>query len=148
MPGFALLLAPIFSVFGCANRLDPDETAWSGLQASRMPALPRSRRSDRRSISTASVSGSLEAGSGDSVIFVHGVVASLWMVLFVTQAMLVAAARTRLHRRLGIAGVALTAAMAAVGVWIGWSQPMAQVEQASIDPLAPIQVYPVSDDSP
>lgn len=40
------------------------------------------------------------------------------------------------------------AAMAAVGVWIGWSQPMAQVEQASIDPLAPIQVYPVSDDSP
>ena len=74
MPGFALLLAPIFSVFGCANRLDPDETAWSGLQASRMPALPRSRRSDRRSISTASVSGSLEAGSGDPVIFVHGVV--------------------------------------------------------------------------
>ena len=41
------------------------------------------------------------------------------------------------------------AAMAAVGVWIGWSQPMsASVDQASVDPLSPIQVYPVSDDSP
>jgi hypothetical protein len=41
------------------------------------------------------------------------------------------------------------AAMAAVGVWIGWSQPIAsRVDQPTVDPLAPIQVYPVSDDSP
>lgn len=40
------------------------------------------------------------------------------------------------------------AAMAAVGVWIGWSQPLPPVEQAGLDPLAPIQVYPVSDESP
>lgn len=36
-------------------------------------------------------------------------------------------------------------AMAAVGVWIGWSQPMAA---ANPDPLAPLLVYPVPDDLP
>jgi hypothetical protein len=38
-------------------------------------------------------------------------------------------------------------AMAAVGVWIGWSHP-AHRDQASVDPLAPLQVYLVSDDLP
>jgi hypothetical protein len=41
------------------------------------------------------------------------------------------------------------AAMAAVGVWIGFAQPMpSRFDQASVDPLAPIQVYAVPDDSP
>ena len=41
------------------------------------------------------------------------------------------------------------AAMAAVGVWIGWAQPMShRLDQASADPLAPIQLYAVPDDLP
>ena len=41
------------------------------------------------------------------------------------------------------------AAMAAVGVWIGWAQPMSQrPDPASADPLAPIQLYAVPDDLP
>jgi len=39
-------------------------------------------------------------------------------------------------------------AMAAVGVWIGWAQPMSRLDQASTDPLAPIQLYAVPDDLP
>jgi hypothetical protein len=41
------------------------------------------------------------------------------------------------------------AAMAAVGIWIGSAQPSwSRADQASVDPLAPIQIYVVPDDSP
>jgi hypothetical protein len=45
----------------------------------------------------------------------HGAVFTLWMVLFVVQTSLIAARRTSVHRRLGIAGVLLAATMVVVG---------------------------------
>jgi hypothetical protein len=45
----------------------------------------------------------------------HGVVFTLWIVLFVVQTALISARRTGLHRRLGIAGGLLAAAMLFVG---------------------------------
>lgn len=50
-----------------------------------------------------------------SLVFVHGVVGTAWLTLFALQTSLVAARRTAWHRRLGLAGVALTAAFAVSG---------------------------------
>ena len=45
----------------------------------------------------------------------HGAVFTLWMVLFAVQTSLIAARRTTVHRRLGMAGVVLAATMVVVG---------------------------------
>lgn len=49
------------------------------------------------------------------LLYLHGGVFSTWMVLMVTQPMLVASRNLRLHRRLGLVGAAVAAAMVAVG---------------------------------
>ena len=46
----------------------------------------------------------------------HGAVFTAWVLLFVVQTFLVAGRRVALHRRLGIAGVLLAAAMVVAGV--------------------------------
>lgn len=51
-----------------------------------------------------------------SLLFAHGVVMTLWMVLFVAQVGLVAAGRTALHRRLGLFGLVLAVLVICVGV--------------------------------
>src|ERR1044071_9246719 len=45
------------------------------------------------------------------LLHLHGVVFTAWVVLFITQTALVAARRTDIHRRLGVAGAALSALM-------------------------------------
>jgi hypothetical protein len=45
----------------------------------------------------------------------HGIAFTSWMLLLMTQTSLIASGRTQLHRRLGIAGVVLAAAL----VWLG-----------------------------
>lgn len=47
---------------------------------------------------------------------VHGLVFTSWVLLFVVQTSLVASRRVALHRRLGIAGVVLAAAMMVLGM--------------------------------
>ncbi|HEX8503447.1 MAG TPA: hypothetical protein VF659_22880 [Pyrinomonadaceae bacterium] len=49
------------------------------------------------------------------LLHLHGVVFTSWLVLLLAQTALVAANRTRLHRRLGVAGGALAALMVVVG---------------------------------
>lgn len=51
-------------------------------------------------------------------VVVHGVVMTAWYLLFVAQAGLVAAGRTNLHRQLGMAGVALAAAVVLTGAQV------------------------------
>ncbi len=51
-------------------------------------------------------------------LVVHGVVMTAWYLLFLAQACLVSAQRVDLHRRLGIAGVALAAAVVATGAMV------------------------------
>lgn len=46
---------------------------------------------------------------------IHGAVFTAWMVLFIVQTSLIAARRVKLHRRLGIAGAVLAAAMVVAG---------------------------------
>src|SRR5262245_36136817 len=42
------------------------------------------------------------------LVTAHAIVSSAWLLLFVTQATLVAIGRTAVHRRVGIAGLVLT----------------------------------------
>lgn len=49
------------------------------------------------------------------LLHVHGALFTAWLVLLLTQTTLVAARRTPVHRRLGIAGMVLAAAMFVVG---------------------------------
>ncbi len=46
----------------------------------------------------------------------HGLVMTAWILLLIAQARLVAAGRTAIHRKLGLAGIALAAAVVFVGV--------------------------------
>ena len=51
-----------------------------------------------------------------NLLFLHGVVMSAWLMLFMIQTALVEFGRTDLHRRLGIAGAGLAALVLIVGV--------------------------------
>jgi hypothetical protein len=50
-----------------------------------------------------------------SLLHVHGALFTGWIVLLIVQTSLVAAGRTRVHRRLGVAGGVLAAAMVVAG---------------------------------
>jgi hypothetical protein len=49
------------------------------------------------------------------LVHLHGVVFSAWVLLYAVQSTLIAAGRTALHRRLGVAGAVLAALLVAVG---------------------------------
>lgn len=51
-----------------------------------------------------------------SIVHLHGIVFTAWLAVLLTQTLLVARGRTDLHRRLGIAGVTLAAAMLVLGL--------------------------------
>jgi hypothetical protein len=51
-----------------------------------------------------------------AIVHVHAAIFTLWLALFVAQALLVLRGRTDLHRRLGVAGVVLAWLMLVVGV--------------------------------
>ncbi|MEO6382948.1 MAG: hypothetical protein ABIO30_00640 [Thermomonas sp.] len=50
-----------------------------------------------------------------ALLIVHGMLMTAWFVLFIVQTRLVAAGRTDLHRRLGVAGALLALAILVVG---------------------------------
>lgn len=52
----------------------------------------------------------------ETIFYVHGVVFTAWIVLFIAQTSLVAGGRTDLHRRIGPYGGALAVAMVVLGV--------------------------------
>lgn len=53
-------------------------------------------------------------GPPSAMVIAHVVVAGAWLLLFLTQTMLVATGRTAIHRRLGVVGPFLTLAMVAL----------------------------------
>jgi len=61
--------------------------------------------------------GAFGAPALPALVHAHGLVMTLWFVLFIVQARLVAARRVDLHRRLGISGVAVAALVLVVGIW-------------------------------
>ena len=52
----------------------------------------------------------------EKIFYVHGAFFTAWFVLLVAQAFLVATGRTKVHRRIGVLGVALAVGMVALGV--------------------------------
>jgi uncharacterized membrane protein YozB (DUF420 family) len=50
-----------------------------------------------------------------TLVHVHGAIATAWILLFLTQTSLIAAKRTDLHRRLGVAGALLAVLLLVVG---------------------------------
>ncbi len=67
---------------------------------------------------------------------VHAVLFTGWVLLFIVQTALVAGRRVALHRRLGIAGVVLAAAMVVVGVRTAIASAGRGAAPPGIDPLA------------
>jgi hypothetical protein len=74
----------------------------------------------------------------------HGVVFTAWVVLFLAQTWLVASRRVAVHRRLGVAGVVLAAAMVVVGISTAIASAASGGGPPGIDPLAFLLV-PVTD---
>jgi hypothetical protein len=66
----------------------------------------------------------------------HGVLFTAWVLLFIVQTALVAGRRVAVHRRLGLAGAGLAAAMSAVGVSTAVSAAARGLAPEGIDPLA------------
>ena len=66
---------------------------------------------------------------------VHGSLFSLWMLLLVVQTSLVAARRTDVHRRLGVAGGVLAALMVPAGVALALSSARNGMTRGALDPV-------------
>ena len=80
----------------------------------------------------ATVSG----GPFSGLIHLHGALFTGWVLLFVAQTALVATRRVAVHRRLGIAGGVLAAAMIAVGTATAIATARRGGSAPGIDPLA------------
>jgi hypothetical protein len=52
-----------------------------------------------------------------AMVHVHGIVMTAWILLFLTQALLVAKGRADLHRKLGVFGAVLAVVVVALGVY-------------------------------
>jgi len=64
-------------------------------------------------------SARIVAGTTTPLIHVHSAVFAMWMVLFIAQAALVSLGKTRLHRRVGVAGVFFAVLMLVIGTVTG-----------------------------
>jgi hypothetical protein len=60
----------------------------------------------------------LSGGPFTTLVHVHGALFTAWMLLFIVQTALVASRRVAVHRRLGVAGAVLAAAMVVAGTSI------------------------------
>jgi hypothetical protein len=60
-------------------------------------------------------SSTVSGGAFTPLVHVHGALFTAWVLLFVVQTALVAGHRVAVHRRLGLAGAGLAAAMILVG---------------------------------
>ena len=71
-----------------------------------------------------------------TLLHLHGIIFSSWLVLFLTQTALVAANRTRVHRRLGIAGAVIAVLMVLVGTGTAIVRAKQGAAPPGISPLA------------
>lgn len=74
------------------------------------------------------------AGPLKPLLVVHGVVFTAWLGLFLAQTALIPARQVKWHRRLGWAGLALAAAMVALGVTAGVDALRAGAAPPGLDP--------------
>jgi hypothetical protein len=71
-----------------------------------------------------------------ALVHLHGVLFTSWMIFFLVQTSLVASGRVAVHRRMGIAGAVLAAAMVAVGVPVALFSAGRGTAPPGIDPLS------------
>lgn len=79
------------------------------------------------------------------LLHLHGVVFTSWIVLFVTQTMLVAAHRTDIHRRLGILGGVIAALMIVIGTTTAIIRANLGVSPVPNVPILSFLVIPLGD---
>jgi predicted membrane protein len=70
------------------------------------------------------------------LLHLHGVVFSAWVLLLTVQSTLIAAGRTALHRRLGVAGVVLAALLVVVGTATSIERARKGVGPLGVPPLS------------
>jgi hypothetical protein len=70
------------------------------------------------------------------LLIAHGIIFSAWIVLFVMQTTLVAAKRTRIHMRLGIAGGLLATLMIAIGAYTAMVRAKGPSPVPGVNPLS------------
>ncbi len=80
----------------------------------------------------ATVSG----GPFTPLVHLHGVLFSAWILLFGVQTALIASRRVAIHRRLGVLGAALAAAMVIVGIATARAAGARGASPVGVDPLA------------
>jgi FtsH-binding integral membrane protein len=78
----------------------------------------------------------LSGGPFTSLVHLHGALFTSWVLLFVVQTALVASHRVAVHRRLGVGGAALAAAMVLVGTVVAIVTAARGGAPAGVDPLA------------
>lgn len=74
----------------------------------------------------------------------HGAIFTAWVVLFIVQTSLIASHRVALHRRMGIGGAVLAAAMVVIGIATAVKAAARGATAPGVDPLA-FLVIPIFD---
>src|SRR5882672_11396865 len=78
----------------------------------------------------------LTGGPFTALAHVHGALFTAWVLFFVVQTALVASHRVAVHRRLGVAGAVLAAAMILVGTSTAIAAAARGAAPVGVDPLA------------
>lgn len=86
----------------------------------------------------------LTKGPFTALVHVHGALFTAWVLLFIVQTALVASRRVAVHRRLGVAGAMLAAAMVLAGTFVAIATAARGSAPAGLDPLA-FLVIPIFD---
>jgi hypothetical protein len=81
-------------------------------------------------------SATLTGGPFTTLVHVHGALFTAWVLLFVVQTALVASRRVATHRRLGVAGAGLAAAMVVTGTYLAIATAARGSAPPGFDPLA------------
>ena len=85
---------------------------------------------------TGGPSATLSGGPFTPLVYVHGALFTAWVVLFIVQTALIAGRRVAVHRRLGIGGAALAAAMLVAGTLTAIATAARGSAPVGVDPLA------------
>jgi hypothetical protein len=86
----------------------------------------------------------LTGGPITALVHVHAILFTAWVLLFMVQTALIASRRVAVHRRLGVAGAALAAAMVVAGTSLAIATAAQGRAPGGADPLA-FLVVPSSD---
>lgn len=78
----------------------------------------------------------ISGGPFSSLLHVHGALFSAWVLLFITQTALISSRRVAVHRKLGVFGAVLAAAMTLAGVVTGIELGRRGSAPPGIDPLS------------